>query len=129
MKTNNEARFWILEPEKVIPEMENFFGIRRGQRSRYLQRKDFLPDTLSHMQPKQLVDTATHSGFIPIRMGEDGKRLIARDVEKMLGGVAWRFMHQAVEHLGQVAPDAYKTLHAVMARLPLVTNEMIAACD
>lgn len=121
-----QKRFWTW----TFAELEVYFGIRRGGTPHYLKRKDFHPEILGVVNPKQLVDTATHPGFVPVRMGEDGKRVIARDVERMLGGIPWAVMDKAVrglegadsEHGGHV----YRTFMAVQHRTPMDTLEGIA---
>jgi hypothetical protein len=125
---NNAAdkRFWTW----TFAELEVYFGIRRGGTSHYLKRKDFHPEILGVVNPKQLVDTATHAGFVPIRMGEDGKRVINRQVEKMLGGIPHGVMDKAVHALEQSdrqnLTDYHKSFMAVQRRSPLDTMATVA---
>ncbi|MNY51041.1 hypothetical protein D3C86_1866010 [compost metagenome] len=59
-------------------------------------------------------------------MGEDGRRVISKTVEKMIGGIPHAVMQKAVEAIGKDAPEVYKTFRRVMERTPLETNDMIA---
>lgn len=126
MANNADKRFWTW----TFAELELYFGVRRGGTSYYLKRKDFQPEMLGIVNPKQLVDTATHAGFVPIRMGEDGKRVIAHQVEKMLGGIPWAVMDKAVKGLEQAdreqKTEVYRTFMAVQRRSPLDTLDGIA---
>lgn len=126
MANNAAPRFILLPYEEMKGDLEAYYGLRSGQRSHYVRRENFRPDVLSFVQPKQLVDTETHPGFVPVKMGEDGRRVMSRSVEKMLGGIDYRYMHEAVEHMGQVKPHLYRTLKALTNRMPGVTNQMIA---
>lgn len=117
-----DKRFWTW----TFAELEVYFGIRRGGTSYYLKRKDFQPEILGVVNPKQLVETETHPGFIPVKMGEDGKRPITRTVEKMLGGIPWEAMSKACKALEGADADVYRTFMAVQRRSPLDTLEGIA---
>ena len=119
----NEARYWTL----TFAELEIYFGIRRGGRSHYLAGKDFRPDILAQVQPKQLVDTETHPGFVPVKMGEDGRRVINKTVEKMLGGIPYEVMRKALTALDQADRDVYGSFMAVQRRSPLTTMDDVAA--
>lgn len=119
----NATRYWTW----TTRELEDYFGIRQGGRSYFLDGRDFQPEILGVVQPKQLVDTQTHPGtWVPVRMGEDGKRLLSRGVEKMIGGIPHYVMKQAVEHIEQLRPEISRTLYRVMKRMPFETNEIIA---
>lgn len=125
--TNNAARYWTW----TTPELKAYLGIgARHPRSPYLEGKDFSPDILSLVTPKQLVDSETHAGFIPVRMGEDGKYQTSRAVDKMLGGIPRRIIRQAEDHIRQYdrTSDLVKTYHTYrrMVILPLVTLDDIA---
>lgn len=122
MAENADKRYWTW----TFAELEVYFGVRRGGTSYYLKRKDFQPEMLGIVNPKQLVDTATHAGFVPIRMGEDGKRVISRQVEKMLGGIPWAVMEKAMKGLEGADADVYRTFMAVQRRSPLDTMGAIA---
>lgn len=117
-----DKRFWIW----TFAELEVYFGIRRGGTSHYLKRRDFHPEILGVVQPKQLVETETHPGFIPVKMGEDGKRPITRTVEKMLGGIPWEAMSKACKSLEGADADVYRTFMAVQRRSPLDTIQDVA---
>jgi hypothetical protein len=121
-----EKRFWTW----TFAELEVYFGIRRGGTSYYLKRRDFHPEILGVVNPKQLVETQNHPGFVPVVMGEDGKRPITRTVERMLGGIPWMVMDKAVKALDasdkERGGEVYRTFMAVQRRSPLDTLDGIA---
>lgn len=119
------ARFWDWTPK----ELDRFLGIGKDNPvSFYLAGKDFSPDILSMVQPKQLVNTETHDGVIPVNMGEDGKHVLARSVEKMLGGIPRRIFVQAEQHIQQLRPELVSTYRTYcrMKAMPFMTMEHIA---
>jgi hypothetical protein len=127
MASNAEKRFWTW----TFAELEVYFGIRRGGVSHYLKRREFSPEILGRVQPKQLVETATHPGFVPVKMGEDGKRPITREVEQACGSIPWAAMDKAVKALEAAdrehAEEAYRTFMAVQRRSYTDTLEGIAS--
>ena len=122
MANNADKRYWTW----TFAELEVYFGVRRGGASYYLKGQDFQPEILGLVQPKQLVETQTHPGFIPVKMGEDGKRPITLTVEKMLGGIPHAVMRKAVLALEGKDRDIYRIFMAAQRRSPLDTMDMVA---
>lgn len=120
----NAARFWTWE----IHELKAYLGIGQGQVSHYHKGKDFSPNILAQVQPKQLVETETHDGVIPVKMDGAGYHEMARSVMGMLGGIPRRIICQAEDHIQQLRPELVSTYHTYirMKALPYVTNQMIA---
>lgn len=123
----NAAKYWTW----TILELKAYLGIGQGQVSHYHRGKDFSPNILSQVQPKQLVETETHDGAIPVKMDGAGYHEIARPVLNMLGGIPRRIIAQAEDHIRQLRPELVKTYHTYIAMKaqPFTTKEQIAhAC-
>lgn len=111
----------------TLDDLRNYFGLRlrSRQRSRYLDREPFAPAVLAMVHPKQLHETATHPGGVPVHL-EGGVPAMRREVVAMLDGVPYALMRDAVDYLRQFDWEAWRAVQAVMDRYPLDTAEVIA---
>lgn len=107
-------------------DLKEYFGIPRGIRSQYLKRKDFRPGVLAEVKPKQLHETESHSGFIPVKM-EGGVYAQRKDVIAMLEiAIPYDVMDRAMDYLKAHDWAAWRAMDVRMKRAPLDTAEMIA---
>lgn len=117
-----EPKYWTWTEH----ELAEYFGLVRNSQSRFLKRLDFEPFIFGEASPRQLHETECHrNSFIPVKM-EGGKPAIKESVYRLLGGVPFIVMEQAVSHIDQYKPEIVQSMMLIARRGPLEPIDSVA---